>query len=221
MNEITLLVEGADEAPTHPRPTNPVHDGARPTPPYAVMCKVFPREHTWCPALPPATHAPRGWANPSLPPPLSRTRGARHSGQVLWQERPGTPLFLLLFATGEDPERVLRITPNHPYGAPPVPRPPLPAPAARDGVHTFLRTQEFTTVTRVHLVRLPSAPADGPRGPRALSSAQDWELWRNVWAAWLTRLPRQCRWMATGPRPHIANATAGPPSPPFLPPAEH
>ena len=37
-----------------------------------------------------------------------------------------------------------------------------------------------------------------------------------MWAAWLTRLPTQCRWMATSPRPHRVNTTAGPPSPPPL-----
>ena len=221
VGEVTVFVEGADEAPTRSRPTNPVYDSARPTPPYVVMCEAFPRDPTWCRALPPATHAPCSWANPNLSPPLSRTRGAHHRGQVLWKERPGTPLLLLVVATRGDPERVLGITPTHLYGAAPVPRPPLPAPAARDGVHTFLRTQEVTAVTGVNLVRLPPAPPDDPRGPRALSPAPDWELWRDVWAAWLPRLPTQCRWMATGPRPHGANATAGPPSPPPLPPAEH
>ena len=219
--EITVFVEGADEAPTRPRPTNPVYDGTRPTPPYTVMCEAFPRNPTWCPALPPATHAPRRWANPNLSPPLSRTRGAHHRGQVLWQESPGTSPFLLIVATRGDPERVLGITPTHLYGAAPVPRPPLPAPAAQDGVHTFLRTQGVTAATGVHLVRLPSAPPDNPRGPRALSPAPHWELWRDLWDTWLTRLPPQCRWMATGPRRHGANATTGPPSPPPLPPAEH
>ena len=176
VGEITMFVEGADEAPTRPRLTNPVYDGARPTPPYAVMCEAFPREPTWCPALLPATHAPRGCANPNLSPPLSRTRGAHHRKQVLWQERPGTPLLLIVVATRGDPERVLGITPTHLYGAAPVPRPPLPAPAARDGVHTFLRTQEVTAVTGVHLVRLPLAPPNNPQGPRALSPAPDWEL---------------------------------------------
>ena len=221
VGEITVFVEGADEAPARPRPTNPVYDGTRPTPPYAIVCEAFPREPTWCPALPPATHAPRGWANPDLSPPLSRTRSAHHRGQVLWQERPGTPLLLLVVATRGDPERVLGITPAHLYGAAPVPRPPLPAPAARDGVHTFLRTQEVTAVTGVHLVRLPPAPPHNPRGPRDLSPAPDWQLWRDAWAAWLPRLPSQCRWMAAGPRPYGADATAGPPSPPPLPPAEH
>ena len=216
VGEITVFVEGADEAPTRPRPTNPVYDGTRPTPPYAVLCEAFPREPAWCPTLPPATHAARSLANGHPSPPLSRIRGAHHRGQFLWQERPGTPLLLLVFATGGDPERVLGITPTHLYGAAPLPRPPLPAPAARDGVHTFLRTQEVTAITGVHLVRLSSAPPDDARGPRALSCAPDWELWRDVWAAWLTRLPARCRWMAACPRPHGDNATAGPPS---LPPS--
>ena len=221
VGEITVFVEGADEAPARPRPTDPVYDGTRPTPPYAIVTEAFPREPTWCPALPRATHAPRGWANPDLSPPLSRTRSAHHRGQVLWQERPGTRLLLLVVATRGDPERVLGITLTHLYGAAPVPRSPLPAPAAWDGVHTFLRTQEVTAVTGVHLVRLPPAQPDNPWGPIALSPALDWELWRDAWAAWLPRLPSQCRWMAAGPRPYGADATAAPPAPPPLPPAEH
>ena len=218
VGEITVFAEGADKASARPRPTNPVYDSTRPTPPCAIVCEAFPREPTWCPALPPATHAPRGWANPDLSPPLSRTRGAHHRGQVPWQECPGTPLLLLVVATRGDSGRVLGITPTHLLRAAPVPRPPLPAPAARDEVHTFLRTQEVTAVTGVHLVRLPPTPLDDPRGPRALGPAPDWELWRDAWAAWLPRLPSQCPWMAAGPRPCGADATAGPPPPP--PPTE-
>ena len=71
VGEITVFVEGADQAPTHTRPTNPVYNGARPTPPYAVMCEAFPREPTWCPALPLATHAPLRMGQPEpIPPPL-------------------------------------------------------------------------------------------------------------------------------------------------------
>ena len=173
VGEIKVFVEGADVAPTRPRPTDPVYDGARRTPPYAVTCEAFPREPNWCPALPPATHAPRGWANPNLSPPLSTTRDAHHRGQVLWQERPGIPLLLLVVAARGNPERVFGITPTHLYGAAPVSRPPLQAPAASDGLHTFLRTQEVTAITGVHLVRLPPAPPDDPRGPRALSPAPD------------------------------------------------
>ena len=173
VGEITVFVEGADEASARPRPTNPVYDGTRPTRSYAIVCEVFPMEPTGCPALPPMTHAPCGWANPDLSPPLSRTRGANHRGQVLWQECPGTPLLLLLVATRGDPGRVLGITPTHLYGEAPVPRPLLPARAAQDGVHTFLGTQEVTAVTGVHLVRLPRTPPDDPRGPRALGPAPD------------------------------------------------
>ena len=79
LGEITVLVEGADKAPARPRATNRVYDGTRPTPPYAIVCEAFSRVPTWCPALPPATHAPRGWANPGLPPPLSRTRGVHET----------------------------------------------------------------------------------------------------------------------------------------------
>ena len=172
VGEITVFVEGADEAPARPRSTNPVYDGTRPTPPYAIVCGAFPREPTWCPALPPATHAPRGWANPDLSPPLSRTRGAHHRGQALWQECPGTPLLLLVVATRRDPGQVLGITPTHLYAAAPVPHPPLPAPAARDRVHTFLLTQEVTAVTGVHLVRPPLTPTDDPRGPRVWAPPQ-------------------------------------------------
>ena len=85
VGEITVFVEGADEAPARPRPTNPVYDGTKPTPPYAIVCEAFPREPTWCPALPPATHAPRCWANPDLSPPSPKrgvpTIGGRSSGK--------------------------------------------------------------------------------------------------------------------------------------------
>ena len=80
VGEITVFVEGAEEAPARPRPTNPVYDGARPTPPYAIVCEAFPREPTWCPALPPATHAPRGWANPHLSPPPLQNQGCSPQG---------------------------------------------------------------------------------------------------------------------------------------------
>ena len=79
------------------------------------------------------------------------------------------------------------------------PCPALPALEARDGVHTFLRTQEVSPVSGVHLVRLPFATPDDPRGPRALSPAPDWVLWPNVCAEWLASLAAQCRWMAIGP----------------------
>ena len=221
VGEITVFVEGADKAPARPRPTNPVYDGTgRPphTPSYARRSPGSP------PGAPPSRRRhtrPAAGPTKTCPPPLSRTRAADHEGQVLWQECPGTPLPFPVVATRGDPERVLGITPTYLSGAAPVPRPPLTAPAERDGVHTFLRTQEVNAVTGVHLVRLPPAPADDPRGPRALCPAPEWELWRDAWAAWLPRLTSQCRWMAAGPRPYGADATADPKPLPPSPPAEH
>ena len=181
MGEITVFVEGADEAPARPRPTNPVYDGTRPTPPVRHPVRGVPKRAHLVPR-PPAADAPAprlGQPRPA-PPPLSRTRGAHHRGQVLWQERPGTPLLLLVVATRGDPERVPGTTPTHLYGAASVPRPPLPAPAAPDGVHTFLRTQEVTAVTGVYLVRLPPATPDDPRGPKSLGPAPNSELLRDA-----------------------------------------
>ena len=81
-------------------------------------------------------------------------------------------------------------------------------------MHAFLRTPEVTAVTGVHLVRLPPATANNPRGPRALSPTPDWRPWRSVWAEWLASLSFQCRRMATGPWLLRATATNSPPPPP-------
>ena len=136
VGEITVFVEGADEASARPRPTNPVYDGTRPTPPYVIVCEAFPREPTRCPALPPATHAPRGWANPDLSPALSKPRGAHHRGQVLWQDCPGTPLLLLVVATRGDPGRLgwVGLDLGGSWGSPPptsMGQHPCPAPPSR------------------------------------------------------------------------------------------
>ena len=91
VGEITVFVEGADEALTRPRPTNPVYDGARPTPPYAVMCEAFLGEPTWCPAPLPPTHAPRGWANPDLPSPPLQDQEYPPEGAGPLARAPGHP----------------------------------------------------------------------------------------------------------------------------------
>ena len=136
VGEVTVFVEGADEAPSRRCPTNPVYDGTRPTPPYAVACEAFTREPAWCPALLRATHAPSGWANPHLSPPLSRTRGAHHRGQVLWQEPPDTPLPLLIVATREGPGAGRRDHPQPPVrGSARTPPPPPGARGAGRGTH--------------------------------------------------------------------------------------
>ena len=61
VGEITVYVEGAGKTPTRP---------IRTTPPYAVVCEVFPKVPTWCPALPPATRTPRLGEPAPVPPPV-------------------------------------------------------------------------------------------------------------------------------------------------------
>ena len=91
VGKITVFVEGADETTARPRPTNPVYDGARTTPPYAVVCEAFRREPTWCPALPQARHAPRGWANPGLSPPPLQDEECPPQGAGPLARTPGHP----------------------------------------------------------------------------------------------------------------------------------
>ena len=43
VGEVRILMEGAGETPTHPRPTNPVYDGTRPTPPVRRRVRDIPR----------------------------------------------------------------------------------------------------------------------------------------------------------------------------------
>ena len=92
VGEITVFVEGAEEAFALADQPSPRRHQAYPS--YAIVCEAFPREPTWCPALPPATHAPRGWANPDLPPPPLQNQGCPPQGagplaRVHW--RPPAP----------------------------------------------------------------------------------------------------------------------------------
>ena len=147
VGEVTIFVEGAGETPTRPRPINPVYDGTKPTPLYAVMCEAFPREPTWCtPSRRPPKCPAAGPTHARPPPPLQdqgwpaqtagpRERAPRHLPAAPCRHAPQTT-----------PERVLGFTSTHLYGAAPVPCPPLLEPEARDGVHAFLRTQEVTAV---------------------------------------------------------------------------
>ena len=43
VGQATISVEGTGEAAPRSCPTNPVYNGTRPTPSYAVVCNVFPR----------------------------------------------------------------------------------------------------------------------------------------------------------------------------------
>ena len=68
LGEVTILAEGAGETPARPSPPNLVYNGRRPTHRHAVMFDAFLQVPLWCPANPPATHAPRSWAQSHLSP---------------------------------------------------------------------------------------------------------------------------------------------------------
>ena len=215
VGKVRMFVEGAGETPTRPCPTDPVYDGTRPTLPYAVVCDVFPREPTWGPTLQLATHTPRGWANPRLSPPFPGPGVLTTYGRSSGNSTRAPPCS----SSPSDPRGPRAGTGGHPHpplrGSARAPPPPLAA-EVRDGVHNFLQTQEVTAVTGVHLVRLPPVSPDNPRGPRALIPTPNWELWCDMWAAWLARLRPQCWWMTTDPCPLGTNSTASSPlrSPP-------
>ena len=188
-------MEGAGETPSRPCPTQPVDDGTRPTPPYAVACEAFPSEPTCCPALQPATHVPRGWAHPCPTPPFCKTRGAHHGGAGPLARAPGDP-----------PAPARRHDPQRPGAGPgghlhtPLrgsARAPPPPPGAR-GAGLGARLRADPGGHRRHRGVPPAIP-DDPRGPKTLSPALDWELWCGVWAKWLACLPPGWHWMATGP----------------------
>ena len=110
-----------------PNPAQPTRCTTAPSrPPRTPSCaRRYPGRP---PGVPPShRQRTRPAAGPActFPPPLSRTRGANHRGQVLWQEHPDTPLLLLIVTTRVDPERGLKITPNPPLrGSACAPPPP-------------------------------------------------------------------------------------------------
>ena len=136
MGEVMVFVEGADKAPSRPQPTNRVYHCARPTPPYAVLCEAFPREPTSCPALSPATHAPRGCANPNLSPPPLQDQGRPPQGAGPLARAPGhLPAPPRLHDPG-GPGAGLGDYPNPPVrGSARTPPPPPGARGAGRGTH--------------------------------------------------------------------------------------
>ena len=98
-------------------------------PPYAVMCEAFPRDPSWCPVLPLATHAPRALANSNLSPPPSPgpgvpTTGGRSSGKSArappCSSSSSQPAGTQSGSWGSPP---LTCTGQRPYPAPPSRRP--------------------------------------------------------------------------------------------------
>ena len=199
VEEVTIFVEGAGAAPPRPRPTN-LCTTDQGQPPRTSSCAT---QYLGSPPGAPLSRWPptRLVAGPThtCPTPSPGPGAPTTEGTASGKSARAPSLLPLVVAIRGDAERVLGATPTYLYGAATLPRPLLPAPKAPNGVHIFLRTQELTAVKDVHLVRLPPATLHDPRGPRALSPALDWELWRSVWAEWLAHLPPQSRWMTTGP----------------------
>ena len=89
VGEITVFVEGADEASARPRPTNPVYDGTRPTPPVRHRMRGVPQGAHLVPR-PPAgdARAPRLGQPRPVPPPLQNQghppQGAGPLARVPW-----------------------------------------------------------------------------------------------------------------------------------------
>ena len=89
VGEITVFVEGVDEAPARPRPTNPVYDGTRPTP---HRMRGVPQGAHLVPR-PPAgnARAPRLGQPRPVPPPLRDQgcppQGAGPLARVPWHPR--------------------------------------------------------------------------------------------------------------------------------------
>ena len=137
----------------------------------------------------PAARPTRPW-----PPLLSRTRGAHHKGHVHWQERPGNPLLLLVFT----PRGSWGSPPSTSTGQRPCPVPPSQRPRRGTGCRPsceYRRHRRYggpPCAAPPGIIRLPP----GAQGPEPHPGR---ELWRGEWATWLTRLLRQCRWMAAVP----------------------
>ena len=128
VGEITVFVEGADEAPARPRPTNPVYHGARPTLLYAVICEAFPREPTWCPALRQGRMRPAAGPTRTCPPPSPGpgvpTTGGQSSGKNArappYSCSSLRPAGTLSGSWGSPPPTCMG---QHPHSAPPSRRP--------------------------------------------------------------------------------------------------
>ena len=227
--EVRIFLEGLGEAhPPRPRPTNPVYNGTRPTPPvrrtvlgFSPGTRLVPhppagRPHAaqLGPPTPVFIPSPGPWAPTTGDGPSGRsTRAPRCSSTSSqcagtqsrsWVPRRAT-------CTGRRTER--------------RPCPAPPSRLLRPGTR-YTRScggRGVTAICGVHLVRLPPAAPDDPRWPGVLSPNLCRWLWRTAWAQWLVCLPPQCRWTAHGPRPLGPRPRPAPPNPwhHTSPPTEH
>ena len=136
VGEITVFVEGVEEAPARPRPTNPVYDGTRPTPPVRHCMRGVPQGAHLVPR-PPAgdARAPRLGQPRPVPPPLQNQgcppQGAGPLARVAWHP-PAPPCCCDPQGPGTGPG-------DHPHpplwGSTRTPPPPPGARGAGRGTH--------------------------------------------------------------------------------------
>ena len=81
VGEITVFVEGADEAPAHPRPTNLVYDGTRPTPPVRHRIRGIPRGAHLVPRPPAGDARASRLGQPRPAPPPLKSQGCPPQGE--------------------------------------------------------------------------------------------------------------------------------------------
>ena len=218
MGEVTIFVGGAGEAPTRHRPNNAVYDGTSRTHPYAVVCEAFPRQPAWSPTLPPATHRLCGWADPRLSPPLSRTRGAHHGGQILWQERPGTPCSSLSSRPAGTRSGSRGSPPPTSTGQRPSPAPPSRRPRRGEGCTPSCEPRRSPPLRGSTLCDCPGTTRQPPWAQGPEPDPRPGAVARRVGRV-LARLPLHSRWMATDPwPPETITTTSHPPLPPLTAP---
>ena len=128
VGEITVFVEGADEAPARPRPTNPVYDGTRRGPPYAIVCQAAPGDPLGAPPSRRRRTRPAAGPTQTCPPPSPEpgvpSTGGRSSGKSALappcSSSSSRPAVTRSGSWGSPPPTSMG---QHPYPAPPSRRP--------------------------------------------------------------------------------------------------
>ena len=128
VGEITVFVEGADEASARPRPTNPVYDGTRPTPPYPLYARRSPGSPLGAPPSRRRRTRPAAGLTQTCPPPSPEpgvlTTGGRSSGKSALappcSSSSSRPAGTWGGSWGSPPPTSMG---QHPYPAPPSRRP--------------------------------------------------------------------------------------------------
>ena len=203
VGENTVFMEGVGEAPTRPRPTNPVYDG--------TSVRGIPQRARLVPRPPAGDAGSPRLGQPALPPPPLQDQGRPLQGTRPLARAPAHPLAP---PCRHDPRGPGAGPGDHP--PPPVrgvARAPPPPPGAR-GAGRGTRLPADTGGHRRYGSPPGATPLGATRRPPGPQSPEPCPRLGAV-ARRVGRVahptPPQCRWMTTGPRPRGVNSTAGPP----------